>query len=76
MTKSEIQAEDAQIDAAAADIAVQAARIDAMRDCDPQKLAGRRILNVMRHNQAAVLVNRSMRRGETSDRQVRSAAAD
>ena len=73
MTTSEDQAEDAKINAAAARIKAQTAKVDAMKDSDPQKLAGRRILNTMRHNQAAAMVNRSMTRHDGSEPESKSA---
>lgn len=59
-TRSEHEAEDARIDAAGAAIDAQAARLNRMSDSDPRKLEGRRILNAMRHNQAAAMTNRSI----------------
>jgi hypothetical protein len=73
MTMSEDQAEDAKINEAAARIEAQTAKVEAMKDSDPQKLAGRRILNAMRHNQAAAMVNRSMTRDDGSRPKSKSA---
>lgn len=66
MTQSQDQANDAQIKADAARIEAQAAKVGALRDSDPDKLAGRRILNTMRHNQAAAMINRSITRNDES----------
>ena len=59
-TRIEHEAEDARIDAAAAAIKTQAERVERMSDSDPRKLEERRILNAMRHNQAAAMTNRSI----------------